>query len=418
MIFDIDNWKEIGATLARNKTRTFLTAFGIFWGTAMLAMLAGGAEGLNAQMRRNFDGFATNSAVVFPQRTTLPYKGFQKGMSWNLTIEDVENIRANMPEFEVVSPIINSNSTTLKYRDKTYTAQIGAYEPNYTKVMEPIIISGRFINEADISNCAKSIVLGANVASNLFGSADPVGEMVECDNIFYRVVGVVKQRSDISVNGRLDNQAIIPFSTGQRLYNLGNTVHFMMMVAANGHNPTELRDRMYRILRSNHPLHPDDKDNLFFMDISEIFKQIDSVFLGVNILILFVGFSSLLAGIIGVGNIMWIVVKERTQEFGIRRAIGAKPRSIMEQIMCESAVLTAIAGTAGICFAVGVLQIAANVIAATADTPMTPAETGFQLHFSTAIIIMVIFLVLGGLAGSIPAIKAMRIKPIEALNDK
>lgn len=414
MIFDIDNWREIGATLARNKTRTFLTAFGIFWGTAMLGMLMGGAQGLEEMLRSNFTGFATNCAVIFPQRTTMPYRGYQKGMNWSLTTTDIENVRRIVPELEVVSPIATTSSV-LKYKDKTYSANINAMQPNYMQVVSPIITRGRFITDADIAKSSKVCVIGENAAANLFGGQDPIGKFIECDNVFYHVVGVVKQRSEVSINGRLDDSMIIPETTGRQTYNMGNNVHFMMVIAKPEYTPSQLRPRIYRALRICHPLHPDDDGNLFFMDISEQFKQVDNIFLGVNILMLFVGLSSLIAGIIGVGNIMWIVVKERTKEFGIRRAIGAKPRAIMSQILLEGCILTCIAGTAGICFATGILGAAEFLIG---QNPETGAPVHFQLSFSGAMLIMALFLVLGTAAGSIPAIKAMKIKPIEALNDK
>lgn len=412
MIFDIDNWKEITATLSRNKTRTFLTAFGIFWGTLMLALLWGGAQGLQGLMRSNFDGFASNSAIIFSQRTTIPYKGYKKGLYWSLNTTDVENIRRIVPELSIVSPMWSRNST-IKYKDRTHTGSIQGLMPDFIDVLSPIVTKGRFINETDIANDSKVCVLGENAAATLLGDKDPVGEFVEVDNVFYKIVGVVKQRSEISFNGRLDDSMLLPLTTVQRTYNAGNTVHFLSLVARDGHTPGELRDKIYRAIRISHPLHPDDKGAMFFMDISENFEQIDNLFTGIDLLILFVGLSSLIAGIIGVGNIMWIIVKERTKEFGIRRALGAKPRSVMWQILAESAILTVIAGTAGICFSVLILGMV---------TPMVSQGTGisadFQLSFTGAVVIMVLFMVLGSAAGAIPAVKAMRIKPIEALNDK
>ncbi len=412
MIFDIDNWKEITATLSRNKTRTFLTAFGIFWGTLMLALLWGGAQGLQGLLKSNFDGFASNSAIVFPDHTTMPYKGYKKGMSWTLNLTDVENIRRIVPELSIVSPLW-STSGSIKYKDRSHSGSIQGLMPDFMDVLSPIVTNGRFINDSDIANDSKVGVIGENAAATLFGDKDPIGEYVQVDNVYYKIVGVVKQRSEITFNGRLDDALILPLTTVQRTYNAGNTVHFLSLVAKDGHRPGELRDKIYRAIRVGHPLHPDDKNAMFFMDISENFEQVDSLFTGIDVLILFVGLSSLIAGIIGVGNIMWIIVKERTKEFGIRRALGAKPRSVMWQILAESAILTVIAGTAGICFSVLILG---------AVTPMVSQGTGmpadFQLSFTGAMVIMVLFLVLGTAAGAIPAVKAMHIKPIEALNDK
>lgn len=412
MVLDIDNFKEITATLARNKTRTLLTAFGIFWGTFMLTLLWGSGQGLQKLLLSNFEGFASNSAIVFSQRTSIPYKGFKKGMYWNLDLKDVENIRRMVPELSIVSPISSTNST-VKHKDKSYSVTIQALEPNIMDVLNPIIVKGRFINDTDIARAKKVCVIGVNVADRLFGSVDPIGQFVEADNVFYRVVGVVRQRSEMSFMGRMEDSVLLPLTTGQRTYNVGDKVHIVTMVAHDGYSPSQLRDKIFRAVRVNHPLHPDDKNSLYFINISEAFEQVGAVFTGVDVLILFVGFSSLIAGIIGVGNIMWIVVKERTKEFGIRRALGAKPRTVMTQILAESAVLTFVAGTAGICFSVGVLSLINPLI-----SQMTGMPADFQLTFASAVVTLILFLSLGGLAGAIPAIKAMKIKPIEALNDK
>ena len=416
MIFDIDNWKEIGATLARNKTRTFLTAFGIFWGTAMLTLLMGGGSGLRGMLSANFAGLASNSAVCYPHATTMPYKGYAKGLYWSLTQTDVENIRRCVPQFEVVSPIAN-NSSTAKYGRHTFSASMQGIEPNYMNVLNPIVKEGRFINDADIANDKKVCVIGVKAAQQLFGGESPIGKQIECDNVFYTVVGVAKQRSMISFGGSLDESLLIPLSTMRRTYNMGDRIHFLALIAKPGESPTALFPSLFRAVRISHPLHPNDKNSLIFQDISAELEKVDQLFGGVDFLLLFVGLSSLIAGIIGVGNIMWIIVKERTQEFGIRRAIGATPKSIMTQILAESAILTSIAGIAGICFAVGVLQIATTAVGASMQD-LDPSAINFQVSFDNALWIMAVFLILGSAAGAIPAIKAMRIKPIEAINDK
>ena len=211
----------------------------------------------------------------------------------------------------------------------------------------------------------------------------------------------------------MDDSVIIPSTTMRRAFNKGDKVDFFIYTAQKGHTPKDIEPFVWRAVRTNHPLNPSDNDAAWFMDISEQFKMVDNLFLGISILALFVGAGTLLAGIIGIGNIMWIIVKERTQEIGIRRAIGATPRDIITQILSESMVLTAIAGVGGICFAAIVLAIADKI---TFDPKLGSAH--FQLMFGHAVTIMITFLILGTAAGLIPAIKAMRIKPIEAINDK
>lgn len=411
-IFDIDNWKEITATLARNKIRTFLTAFGIFWGTAMLAMLWGGAQGMKRMLRGQFEGFATNSAIIASNRTSMPYKGYKKGMYWSLTQTDIDNIRHSVSDIKAMSAVSN-RWASLHYGTKSYEASVQGVESAFPEIFTPVIYSGRFINEADERDSKKVCCIGKRVAGELFGSTDPLGKFIEVNNIYYRVVGVVGRESEVQINGDADNKITIPLSTMRKAYNLGTRVDMALIDVKSGHTPAELQPQIERIIRLSHPIHPDDKRAIMYMDISEEFDMIDKMFTGVDVLVLFVGFGSLLAGIIGVGNIMWIIVKERTQEIGIRRAIGAKPRDIIMQVLSESIVLTVIAGIAGICFASGILAIAEMI-----TPPINEEPLPFQLTFYSAIIILVVFLTLGTAAGTIPAIKAMRIKPIEALNDK
>lgn len=416
-IFDIDNWREIGSSLARNKTRTFLTAFGIFWGTLMLSLLWGAGQGATRMMYSNFDGFASNSAVIFSSNTKMPYKGFKKGMWWSLTTEDVTSLRRNVPELELVTPMINFNAN-ISYKDKSTNATYMGLEPNFTKASTPIIRQGRFINDTDLANSERVCLLGMNLANKLFGQDEPLGKIVNINNIFYRVVGICAQKSEASIGGNLDDAIVVPITTARAAYNYGNKCSYVMIVADADHKPGQLRDKIFQAVRKNHPIHPDDTNAMSFWDVSEMFEQISKVFTGLELLVLFVGFSSLLAGVIGVGNIMWVIVKERTKEFGIRRAIGAKPATVLMQILSESAVLTVIAGMAGVAAAVGILQVATAAIGQKMAQGTKGLVADFQLSFGDATVILVLFFVLGTLAGSIPALKAMRIKPIEALNDK
>lgn len=411
-LFDIENWREIGATLSRNKTRTFLTAFGIFWGTAMLAMLWGGAGGLEGLLRRNFNGFATNMGACFPQRTTMSYKGYNKGMTWQLNDADISIIRRISPYIDL-SSTMGFDGATIKYGTKSNAGRITGVEGDYFKMQIPVLYDGRLINSSDVSQSRKVVVLGKDVADELFANESPIGKYVSVNNLYFLVIGVAGQKSEASIGGRIDQSAIIPATTMRNAFNKGDKVDFFVYTARPGYTPKDIEPAVRRAVIANHPLNPADKEAMWFMDISEEFKKVDYLFLGINILALFVGVGTLLAGIIGIGNIMWIIVKERTQEIGIRRAIGAKPSDIITQILSESMVLTTIAGIAGICFATLVLSVADHI---TYDPRLGSAH--FQLPFLHALAILITFLILGTAAGIIPAIKAMRIKPIEAMNDK
>lgn len=411
-IFDPENWREIVATLARNKTRTFLTAFGIFWGTAMLAMLLGGAQGLEGIMRRNFAGFATNLGGAFSDTRSISYKGFNKGSYWNMTVQDIEAIRRVAPAIEYSSEV-NSRMATAVYGTKSKAASAIGVEGAYARIMTPVLYEGRFINDSDVAGTRKVMVIGKNRAAELFGAESPVGKYVSLNGIYFLVVGVAGQTSEASIGGRIDDSFILPSSTMRRAFNWGNNVGFFIYTAPQGHTPSDNEAAIRRVLSANHSLHPDDTRAVGFMDVSEMFRTIDGLFMGITLLAFFVGLGSLMAGVIGVGNIMWIIVKERTHEFGIRRAIGAKPADITVQVLSESILLTLVAGTGGVCFAALVLAAADRLTASP-----TLGMAGFELPFGAALGIVAAFFVLGSAAGTLPAVKAMKIKPIQALQDK
>lgn len=411
-VFDLDNWREIGATLARNKTRTFLTAFGIFWGTAMLALLWGASRGFQGIMYRNFYGVSTNMGVMFPDIRNLSYKGYNKGSSWSMNFGDIEALRAGVKGLEYITGIL-SNSADASYGSRTASGTVIGAGSDYFAISKPVLVDGRLINEADVNKGEKICLIGANRASDLFGSGKAVGEFININNVYYRVVGVVRQVGDAHVISNVDDSFYIPATTFRQIYNTGDRIYGLIFTTTAGISPTDVKGDMMRIVFSRHYIHPADTQAANMMDISEVFNMISNVFLGIQLLALFVGFGTLMAGVIGVGNIMWIIVRERTHEFGIRRSIGAKPSDITAQVLSEAVVLTLVAGTAGVCFASIILGIADHVSA----DPVT-GVAGFELPFGWAVGIVVVFFILGSAAGTLPAIKAMRIKPIEAMNEK
>lgn len=411
-IFDIENWREIGATLARNKTRTLMTAFGIFWGTAMLAMLWGGAQGFRGYMSRNFAGLSTNMGLVFPNQRTVSYKGFNKGSWWSMTTDDVEAVRRTAPAIDNMTSLIQSWGLA-SHADRSARGTILGVDAEYSAIANPIIDKGRYINSSDVAASRKVVVVGRNRAVDLFGADDPIGQYVSINGVNFLCVGVMSQLGEASVMGRLDDSYHLPSSIVRVMYNKGNRVDGILFTAPPGHRPSENRGAIQRVMSRNHSIAPSDTDAMWFMDISETFEMIEKLFTGISLLALFVGAGTLMSGVIGVGNIMWIVVKERTQEFGIRRAIGAKPLDITVQVLSESILLTLVAGTAGVCFAAIVLGIADKV---TYDPLM--GNAGFELPFATATGIVLLFFVLGSAAGTLPAVRAMRIRPIEAIRDK
>lgn len=296
-LLDIETWQETATTLGRNKTRTFLTAFGIFWGTAMLAMLLGGSKGLELMLRKNFEGFATNSAVMFPNRRTISYQGFNKGSTWNLTMTDIEAIR-RIPGVDAVAPTNSTGSTTVSAGKWSTTAQVQGVDQDFIKVFLPTIHAGRMINESDQRSKAKVAVLGVNVANKVFPEGNALGQYVNLGGVYYTVVGIVSQEAEVSINGdKIDNVVTLPMSTLGQLFNVGDDVGGTMITAKAGVKPGDLRGRITRAIRTAHPIAPDDTEALFFFDISEQFAMVDNLFMGITLLALFVGIGTLIAGV-------------------------------------------------------------------------------------------------------------------------
>ncbi len=407
--------REILDTLTRNKSRSFLTGFGVFWGVFMLIALIGGGQGLKEMLQKNFSGFATNSAMVWSQTTTKPYKGFKKGRWWNMTEHDVERLRLQIPELDVVAPVLFSGSKAAVHEDYNTTAAVRGVTNDYAKINEPLMYYGRFLNEMDMKQNRKVCVIGKKVYTDLFpNGGDPCGTAIRIDSIYYEVVGVDYRTGDaISIGGRADESVMIPISVVRKAYNRGNRVDMIALTGRGDVSMSSLAPHIRQTIAREHLIDPTDEQGIMVFNTEVLFGIMDSLFKGVNFLIWLVGIGTLLAGAIGVSNIMMVTVKERTTEIGIRRAIGATPRMILSQIISESIVLTAVAGMSGILFAVMILQMLEL-----GNTTDGIVEAHFQVGFWTAIFAALLLCALGVLAGLAPAWRAMSIKPVDAMRDE
>lgn len=414
MKFDIDTYREILDTLTRNKTRSFLTGFGIFWGVFMLVVLIGGGDGLEELLAKNFQGFATNSAFTFAQPTTKPYEGFRKGRQWNMTYKDVERLRANVPELDIVTPLVTEWGKTVVAGDKKFVANVKGVYPEYAKVEEPTILYGRYLNDMDIVGDRKVCVIGKKVYKTLFpNGGDPCGQLLRVDSLYFNVVGVDYSPGNMNINGNAQESVTIPLTILQRLYNLGDVVHLICVTGKPGVTMSNLAQPLRNVIGRAHRVDPTDEKAISVFNTEVMFGMVDSLFEGVNFLIWLVGIGTLLAGGIGVSNIMMVTVRERTTEIGIRRAIGATPKMILSQIVSESVALATVAGMSGILFAVFVLQMLE--VANTNDGIMA---AHFQIGFWAALGALAFLIVLGVVAGLAPAIRAMSIKPVDAMRDE
>ena len=380
-MIDLDSSNELLQTLLRNKTRSFLTGFGVFWGVFMLVGLMGGGTGLKELLNNNFEGFATNSAIIWAQPSTKPFHGFRKGRYWNLTTGDMERLREQVPQLDVISPVASKWGVQAVNGDHKFNANVKGQLPEYAKVETPKMFYGRFINEMDIAHQRKVCVLGKRVYKTLFPQGgDPCGQLVRLDSAYYSVIGVNYAGGEMSINGSAEEAVTIPLSLMQRAFNMGQSIDLIAITARRGTAISDITPRIREVIARGHDIDPTDEKAVMVFNTEVLFGLLDSLFSGVDLLIWLVGIGTLLAGAIGVSNIMMVTVKERTTEIGIRRAIGATPRVILTQIISESILLTAVAGMSGILFAVLILQMLE--LGFTEDGIV---QSHFQVGFWTAI---------------------------------
>ena len=418
MRIDIDSYREILDTLTRNKSRSFLTGFGVFWGVFMLIALIGGGQGLKEMLNKNFDGFAQNTVMIWAQQTTKAYKGFRKGRWWAMDYKDIERLHQRVPELDVVAPILFApwgKSNTAYYGEQSTTPRVQGVTPEYAEVISPKMYYGRFINEMDMRENRKVCVLGKKIYKDLFKEGgDPCGKKIRVDSTYYEVIGVdYNTNGGINFNGRAEEKITMPLTLMQVTYNRGDQVDLIAATGREGVVMSRITDRIRETIARAHYLDPTDEQGAMVFNTEILFQLLDNLFKGVNFLIWLVGLGTLLAGAIGVSNIMMVTVRERTTEIGIRRAIGATPKMILSQIISESIVLTLVAGMSGILFGVMILQMLE--MGNTEDGIVT---AHFQVGFWTAIFAALVVSAMGVLAGLAPAARAMTIKPVDAMRDE
>lgn len=421
MVLDSDNWQEIINTLKKNKIRSILTAFGVFWGVFMLIVMLGSGKGLENGVTNDFSGFATNSVFLWSRITTKPYKGFPAGRTFNFNNQDTEAIYRNIPQIEFLAPRNqlnnNANSNNVVYGLKTGTFSVYGDYPDLRKINLMDIIKGRFVNSLDIRDRRKIAVIGERVLNELFeASENPIGKYIRVKGVYFKVVGVYRSKDKDDPDERRSKAVIIPFTTFQKAFNYGDYVGWYSMTAKKGHSADQLRKDVMFMLANRHSVNPDDERAFGHWNFEEEYLKITRLFVSIRFLIWFVGVFTLTAGVIGVSNIMLIVVKERTKEFGIKRAIGAAPSNIIIQIILETIFLTSISGYLGLVFGVGVIETVSYLLEKfnANSTMFANPEVDFQI----AITALVVLIVSGALAGLVPAKRAVSIKPVDAIRDE
>lgn len=421
-MIDIDNINEIWQTIARNKTRSILTAFGVFWGIFILVILLSCGNGFRNGIMQQVEGFAANSSFVIPQATSEAYKGYQKGRFWKLEMSDIQAIKTQVDGVDIVSPVVSkysySGDDNVFYGVKGGNFSLKGILPNYNEIDRSKIVHGRFINETDIAEARKVCVIGMKVYEDLIGAdKDPIGAMIKANGIYYQVVGVIKPYSDnVNISGNNNETVLLPLNTMQRAYNLGDKLDFIIFSAAKGQKISTLQNDVRALLCELHCISPTDNEAILMIDFEQIFKVFETLFTGIAVLIWIVGIGTLMSGVVGVSNIMLVTIKERTREIGIRRALGAKPSLIIKQILEESLLLTVIAGIVGLMIGVAIMAVVANFVDISSEDAVMFVEP--NISFVTAISATVIIVLSGLLAGILPAKRAIQIKAIDAIREE
>ena len=420
IIFDRDTWQEIFGSIQKNKVRTIITVIGVLWGIFIYIALSGAAKGLDNGFERQFENVAMNSMFVWAQRTSIPFEGFKTGRNPQLKIQDVQALRNNIPAIQFIAPrnakgvFDGSGGSQIVRGSKSGTYSIYGDFPEYTKIAtKKIYDGGRFVNQADIEEERKVCVIGERTQKELFDEDEqPVGQYIRVDDIYFQVIGVHKY---IEGGGfESDGDIFIPFSTYKKLYNTGDNVDWFTIAAFDDADVIAVEEQVKQTLKRIHRVSPKDERAFGSFNLGEIFGRIMGFSQGMTFLSLIVGIATIIAGVIGIGNILLISVKERTKELGIRRALGATPSEVRIQIILESVFLTFIAGIFGIILGSFVLS---GIDAATASMTDFP-YTNPTVPISFVLGALAIMVTLGTLIGLIPAQRAVSIKPIDALREE
>ena len=415
-MFDLDKWKEIWATLRSNRLRTFLTAFGVFWGILMLMAMLSFGSSMQTGMQRQMKGMATNLLFVWGQQTTEAYDGLPPGRAVQYNTDDIDLLR-RLPGIEYLAPRLQlggwMNNFYVSYESKSGTFTVMADYPDLKNIISFQYEAGRFINEVDLKEARKVAVLGSAVRDQLYGpGVNPIGTYLKISGVYFQVIGVTKTLRGGQMGDRDANTVFVPFSTLKTAFNMGDRVGFFALTAKPGIDGPQLEQQVRDALSRHHRVAPWDSMAIGSFNMFEKFAGFQTFLLVLTIMSWTVGGATLLAGVVGVSNIMLITVKERTKEIGVRKALGASPGSIILMVMKESIVLTLIAGLVGVTAGVGLMALADYLLTNVAtDLPFGPPNVGL----TTVLTAIAVLVGAGSLAGIMPASHAASIKPIEAL---
>lgn len=416
-MFSKDRWNEILEALNANRFRTLLTAFGVFWGILILVLLLALTNGLKNGVSADFGDFATNSMFMWSQGTSMSYKGLPKGRYFNFKLEDVDVLREKYPQLKYISPRNQlggyNGANNVTYKEKTGAYSVYGDYPEFIKQQPQDITSGRYISYSDIEEKRKICIIGEDVVKGLYDKGEePLNTYIKINGVNFLVVGTFKDPKSSGDAEESANTIFVPFTTFSQAFNRADNVGWMAITAHDGTSITSIKEQVFSTMREQRSIHPDDKRAIGHFDLAEEFGRVMGLFSILTFVGYFVGSLVLLSGVIGISNIMLIVVKERTKEIGVRRALGATPWEIKSQILQESLVLTIISGMAGIAVAAGFIWVMNSILdqVGKVDNFANPS-----VNITVIFIALAILIISGLLAGFIPATRAIQMKPIDAL---
>lgn len=409
-MFNRDRWREIFETIGKNKLRTFLSGFTVALGIFIFIILFGLGNGLKNTFQEFFLDDASNAIFIYPGKTSMPYKGFKANRRIEFKNEDVEDIKQNFPMFtEYVTPrITRSELTSFKNESNTYTTR--AVAPGHQFIEKTILMKGRYINQLDLNKKTKNAVIGRLVAKDLFKKEDPIGKYIDVGSTVFKVVGVFQDDG----GDNEERYIYIPYTTRQLLEKSNDKVGQIIVTFPKelGHvGAVAFEKSLKKFFKDKKSVDPRDPNGIYFQNLTDDLKQSQQFAVVLQLIVSFVGLGTLIAGIIGISNIMVFVVKERTKELGIRKALGATPRSVIQMVLQESVFITAISGYVGLFLGIAVLK----------NVGLSLEEYFIKnpfIDFGTAFAATIVLIIFGAIAGYIPAKRASRIKPIVALRDE
>ena len=414
-MFNKERWQEIFYVLKSNKLRTFLTAFGIFWGIFMLMIMLATGNGFKNGMFRIFGDFATNSCFIWTRKTSMPYKGFNKDRRFDFEMKDIALLKERVPDIEYISPKFQWGGIQISYDNKVESFTVNGDFPQFNLIDPVTILKGRYINFGDIREKRKVLLIGDRVSQAFFKSHDEaMDKYLKINGVYLKIIGVFESKHTGNWGEGQNGSVTMPLTTMQNTFNLGNRIGYLAVTAKKGTKVSMVEEQVIAALKSIHSIHPDDERAIGHYNVEKNYEETNGLFIGINILIWIVGAGTLLAGVIGVSNIMLIVVKERTQEIGIQRAIGATPLHIISQLLLESVFLTFVAGYLGLFVGVGVAEIVQRA------TEGQEIEMFYKpnVDLNVALLSLLILIVSGLVAGIIPAKRAVSVKPIDAIRSE